>query len=123
MERYHAASVLSLTARHPARAERLDFKIYFRPRRRPRTHKRIIGRMSALGANRTRGMTGMTRGHRLDGSSAYFRFAMAVRSNLPVAAKVALHQVEPNPPGLMPVKSPENLAVWSLVKALQSPLL
>ena len=26
MERYHATSVLSLTARHPARAERLDFK-------------------------------------------------------------------------------------------------
>src|SRR5262249_10175791 len=39
-KRYHATSVLSLTARHPARAERLDFKIYFRPRRRPCTHKR-----------------------------------------------------------------------------------
>jgi len=26
MERYHAASVLSLTTRHPARAGRLDFK-------------------------------------------------------------------------------------------------
>jgi hypothetical protein len=48
---------------------------------------------------------------------------MAVRSNLPVATKTALHQVEPNPPGLIPVKSPENRAVWSLVKALQSPLL
>src|SRR5215471_13666018 len=55
--------------------------------------------------------------------SAYFRLAMAVRSNLPVATKVALHQFEPNPPGLIPVKSPENRAVWSLVKALQSPLL
>src|SRR5262249_57953382 len=55
--------------------------------------------------------------------SAYFRLAIAVRSNLPVATKVALHQLEPTPPGLMPVKSPENRAVWSLVKALQSPLL
>jgi len=26
MERYHATNVLSLTARHPARAKRLDFK-------------------------------------------------------------------------------------------------
>jgi len=48
---------------------------------------------------------------------------MAVRSNLPVATKVALHQLEPNPAGLIPVKSPVNRAVWSLVKALQSPLL
>jgi hypothetical protein len=55
--------------------------------------------------------------------SAYFRLAIAVRSNLPVATKEALHQLEPNPAGLIPVKSPENRAVWSLVKALQSPLL
>jgi hypothetical protein len=55
--------------------------------------------------------------------SAYFTLAIAVRSNLPVATNVALHQVEPNPAGLIPVKSPENRAVWSLVKALQSPLL
>src|SRR5262249_17094630 len=55
--------------------------------------------------------------------SAYLRLAIAVRSNLPVATKVALHQLEPNPPGLIPLKSPENRAVWSLVKALQSALL
>src|SRR5262249_25010016 len=54
---------------------------------------------------------------------AYLRLAIAVRSNLPVATKVALHQLEPNPPGLIPLKSPENRAVWSLVKALQSALL
>src|SRR5262249_33075050 len=53
----------------------------------------------------------------------YLRFAIAVRSNLPVATKVALHQFEPNPPGLIGVKSPVKRAVWSLVKALQSPLL
>ena len=54
--------------------------------------------------------------------SAYFTLAMAVRSNLPVTTKDALHQLEPNPAGLIAVKSPENRAVWSLVKALQSPL-
>jgi hypothetical protein len=53
----------------------------------------------------------------------YFRLAMAVRSNLPVTTKLAPHQLEPNPPGLIAVKSPVNRAVWSLVKALQSPLL
>jgi hypothetical protein len=54
--------------------------------------------------------------------SDYFRLAVAVRSNLPVTTKEALHQLEPNPAGLIAVKSPVNLAVWSLVKALQSPL-
>src|SRR5262245_20612167 len=53
----------------------------------------------------------------------YFRLAMAVRSNLPVTTKLAPHQLEPNPPGLIAVKSPVNRAVWSLVNALQSPLL
>ena len=53
---------------------------------------------------------------------AYFRLATAVRSNLPVTTNVALHQLEPNPPGLIGVKSPVNRAVWSLVNALQSPL-
>ena len=53
---------------------------------------------------------------------AYFRLAIAVRSNLPVATKVAPHQLEPKPPGLIEVKLPVNVAVWSLVKALQSPL-
>jgi hypothetical protein len=55
--------------------------------------------------------------------SAYFRLAMAVRSNLPVATKAAPHQLEPNPPGLIGVKLDVKVAVWSLVKALQSPLL
>ena len=53
---------------------------------------------------------------------AYFRFA-SVRSEENLTTKVWLHQLEPTPPGLMAVKSPLNLAVWSLVKALQSPLL
>jgi hypothetical protein len=55
MERYHATSVLSLTARHPARAERLDFKrFYFWPRVGRVLINTGIGRMFALGANRTR---------------------------------------------------------------------
>ena len=53
-------------------------------------------------------------------TSNYLRLAIAVRSNLPVATKVAPHQL--NPPGLIAVKSPVKRAVWSLVKALQSPL-
>src|SRR5215472_11275841 len=54
-ERYHAPSVLSLTARHPARAERLDFKRFVFGR--AVGHALInagFGRTSALGANRTR---------------------------------------------------------------------
>jgi ABC transporter transmembrane region 2 len=53
---------------------------------------------------------------------AYFRFA-SVRSDDSLTRKVWLHQLEPMPPGLMAVTKvagPE--AVWSLVKALQSPL-
>jgi hypothetical protein len=46
----------------------------------------------------------------------YFRSAIAVRSNLPVTTKLAPHQFEPNPPGLIPVKSPVKRAVWSLVR-------
>ena len=53
----------------------------------------------------------------------YFKFAIAVRSNLPVTTKLAPHQLEPNPAGLIAVTSPVSRAVWSLVKALQSPLL
>ena len=53
-ERYHATSVLSLTARHLAWAERLDFKrlIFGRAVGRALIDAGI-GRMSALGANRT----------------------------------------------------------------------
>ena len=54
--------------------------------------------------------------------SAYFRLAIAVRSNLPETTKEEPHQLEPKPPGLIEVKSPVNRAVLSLVKALQSPL-
>ena len=54
--------------------------------------------------------------------SAYFRLAIAVRSNLPETTKEEPHQLEPKPPGLTEVKSPVNRAVLSLVKALQSPL-
>jgi len=54
MERYHATSVLSLTARHPARAERLDFKRFIFGRAVGRALINAgIGRMSALGANLT----------------------------------------------------------------------
>ena len=52
----------------------------------------------------------------------YFRFVIAVRSNLPVTTNVEPHQVEPKPSGLIAVKLPVNVAVWSLVNALQSPL-
>ncbi len=48
---------------------------------------------------------------------------VAVRSNLPDTTKVSPHQLEPNPNGLIALKSFENRAVWSLVKALQSALL
>ena len=54
--------------------------------------------------------------------SDYFRLAAAVRSNLPVTTKLALHQLEPKPPGLIGVKLAVKVAVWSLVNALQSPL-
>ena len=54
MEPYHATSVLSLTARHPARAERLDFKRFIFGRVGRVLINASIGRMSALGANRTR---------------------------------------------------------------------
>src|SRR5262249_36869376 len=54
---------------------------------------------------------------------SYLRLVIAVRSNLPETTKVELHQFEPTPLGLIAVKLPENRAVWSLVKALQSPLL
>src|SRR5262249_61734156 len=51
----HAASVLSLTARHPAQPERLDFKRFIFGRAVGRAFINAgIGRMSALGANRTR---------------------------------------------------------------------
>src|SRR5262249_27721172 len=54
MERYHATSVLSLTARHPARAERLDFKRFIFGRAVGRALINAgIGRVSAPGANRT----------------------------------------------------------------------
>ncbi len=49
--------------------------------------------------------------------SAYFRLAIAVRSNLPETTKEEPHQLEPKPPGLIEVKSPVNRAVLSLVKA------
>jgi len=39
------------------------------------------------------------------------------------AMKTPLHQLEPRPPGLMLVTLDEPVAVWSEVKALQSPLL
>jgi hypothetical protein len=55
-------------------------------------------------------------------TSNYFRLAIAVRSIFPAKTKVAPHQLEPNPLGLMAVKSPVKRAVLSLVKALQSPL-
>src|SRR5215813_3170276 len=52
---YHATSVLSLTARHPARAARLDFKRFIFDHAVGRALINAgIGRMSALGANRTR---------------------------------------------------------------------
>ena len=55
MERYHGTSVLSLTARHSARAGRLDFKKFIFGRAVGRALINAgIGRMSALGANRTR---------------------------------------------------------------------
>jgi hypothetical protein len=54
--------------------------------------------------------------------SAYFKLAAAVRSALKAATILAPHQFDPNPPGLIGVKLPVNMAVWSLVKALQSPL-
>ena len=55
MERYHATSVLSLTARHPARAERLDFKRFIFGRAVGRALINAgIDRMSALEATRTR---------------------------------------------------------------------
>ena len=55
MERYHATSVLSLTARHPARAERLDFKRFVFGRAVGRVLINAgIGRRSAVGAKRTR---------------------------------------------------------------------
>src|SRR5262245_22299001 len=48
MERYHATSVLSLTARHPARAERLDFKRFVFGRAVGRVFiNASLGRMSA----------------------------------------------------------------------------
>src|SRR5262249_10133587 len=54
--------------------------------------------------------------------SGYFKLAMAVRSNRPDTTKLAPHQLEPKPPGLIEVTSPVKRAVLSLVKALQSPL-
>jgi len=55
MERYHATSVLSLTARHPARAEAvLISRDLFFGRAVGRVLKNLgFGRMSALRANRT----------------------------------------------------------------------
>src|SRR5215813_3221504 len=55
MERYHATSALSLTTRHAAWAERLDFKRFIFGRAVGRVLINAgIGRISALGANRTR---------------------------------------------------------------------
>src|SRR5262249_42388074 len=93
-----------------------------RPRSNPRRNNSgdLRGRFAHTKSNGRR--TVRNRRPSIELISAYFRLAIAVRSNLPVATKVALHQLEPNPPGLIAVKSPENRAVWSLVKALQSPL-
>ena len=55
MERYHATSVLSLTARRPAWVERLDFKRHIFGRAVGRVLINAgFGQMSGLGANRTR---------------------------------------------------------------------
>ena len=49
-------------------------------------------------------------------------FELSVRSALSVAKKREPHQFEPAPPGLIAVTLFVPLAVWSEVKALQSPL-
>jgi PAS domain S-box-containing protein len=52
----------------------------------------------------------------------YFKLSF-VKSTDNLAMNAALHQVEPTPEGLIGVKEPSNPAVWSLVNALQSPVI
>jgi hypothetical protein len=67
-------------------------------------NRKLQSKQGRTKSNGRRLVRAAARGRPEKNALAYFRLAIAVRSNLPETTKVELHQLEPKPPGLIGVK-------------------